>query len=105
MATQFEMGKQGFEMAAQVCAADDCLWTKFLLDLSKFWFSTNCGNIEIGDNWDDEVWTLKARDWDWLKQTYEHMIFKDQKKETWNGHIREAYILQKEDFADFVIQP
>ena len=33
------------------------------------------------------------------------MIFKDQKKETWNGHIREAYILQKEDFGDFVIQP
>ena len=36
VATQFDMGKQGFEMAAQVCAVDDCLWTKFLLDLSKF---------------------------------------------------------------------
>ena len=31
------------------------------------------------------------------------MIFKDQKKKTWNGHIREASILQKEDFGDFVI--
>ena len=31
------------------------------------------------------------------------MIFKDQKKKTWNGYISEASILQKEDFGDFVI--
>ena len=29
------MGKQGFEMAAQVYTADDILWTKFLLLLPK----------------------------------------------------------------------
>ena len=28
------------------------------------------------------------------------MIFKDQKKKTWNGHIREASMLQKEGFGD-----
>ena len=31
------------------------------------------------------------------------MIFKDQKKKTWNWHIKESSILQKEDFGDFVI--
>ena len=51
------MGKQGFEMAAQVCTADDILWTKFLLLLPKLLYSrrnnhsNDCANLEMGDNW------------------------------------------------------
>ena len=51
----FEMSKQEFEMAAQVCAGDNILWTKLLL-LPKFLFSrinqdsTDCAYIRIGDD-------------------------------------------------------
>ena len=51
------MGKQGFEMAVQVCTADDILWTKFLLLLPKLLYSrrnnhsNDCANLEMGDNW------------------------------------------------------
>ena len=49
------MSKQEFEMAAQVCAGDNILWTKLLL-LPKFLFSrinqdsSDYAYIRIGDD-------------------------------------------------------
>ena len=59
------MGKQGFEMAAQVRTADDILWTKFLLLLPKLLYSrrnnhsNDCANIEMGDNWREVLFKTK----------------------------------------------
>ena len=56
------MGKQGFEMAAQMCTADDILQTKFLLPSPKFSYprtnqhSIDCDNIQMGDYWDGVFW-------------------------------------------------
>ena len=60
------MGKQGFEMAAQVCTADDILWTKFLLLLPKLLYSrrnnhsNDCANLEMGDNWRKVLFKTKV---------------------------------------------
>ena len=60
------MGKQGFEMAAQVRKADDIIWTKFLLLLSKLLYSrinnhsNDCANIEMGDNWREVLFKTKV---------------------------------------------
>ena len=60
------MGKQGFEMAAQVCTADDILWTKFFLLLPKLLYSrrnnhsNDCANIEMGDNWRKALFETKV---------------------------------------------
>ena len=60
------MGKQGFEMAVEVCTADDILWTKFLLLLPKLLYSrgnnhsNDCANIEMGDNWRKALFNTKV---------------------------------------------
>ena len=60
------MGKQGFEMAAQVRTADDILWTKFPLLLPKLLYSrrnnhsNDCANIEMGDNWREVLFKTKV---------------------------------------------
>ena len=60
------MGKQGFEMAVQVCTVDDILWKKFLLLLPKLLYSrgnnhsNDCANIEMGDNWRKALFNTKV---------------------------------------------
>ena len=59
------MGKQGFEMAAEVRTADDIVRTKFLLLLPKLLHSrrnnhsNDCANIEMGDNWREVLFKTK----------------------------------------------
>ena len=60
------MGKQGFEMAVEVCTTDDNLWTKFLLLLPKLLYSrgnnhsNDCANKEMGDNWREVLFKTKV---------------------------------------------
>ena len=96
------MGKQEFETAAQVCAVDNILWTKFLLLLPKFSYSRinqdscDCATIGIGDDWRG-LFKTKIE----IMKTNEHTTFRDQ-RDKWNGHKMEANISRKEGFGDSV---
>ena len=73
------MGKQGFEMAAQVRTADDILWTKFLLLLPNYYTHEEITTpmTALIEKWATiDVKSFSKQNLRLLKQANEHTIFK-----------------------------